>query len=284
VIKKNETVKKPTISDRTVNRHLSALGAFCDWLVLRRLLDRNPVAGLQQPLDRNKHSMLPFTVDQMNILFASPLFTGCQSAEAPRFWAKPGNVMIRDYRYWVPLIMLYSGVRAGEIAQLAVSDIRQEQGVWIFHISDEGKDSPSAKTGVTRAVPVHRELVALGFIKHVERLKAAGEARLFPGAMPNQRGQMIADFEKNFGLYLTRLRIKRGRGVSLYSFRRNAADALRRAGYRDEQFGFMLGHASASIATHYSVLPEGMLGWRVDLVNSIEYPGLDLSGLRPENS
>jgi hypothetical protein len=78
-IKKNETVKKPTISDRTVNRYLSAVGSFCDWLVLRGYLERNPVTGLHQAIDKTKRSTLPFTSDQLNTLFASPLFTGCRN-------------------------------------------------------------------------------------------------------------------------------------------------------------------------------------------------------------
>lgn len=278
VVKKNETVKKPTISDRTVNRHLSALGAFCDWLLLHRVLDRNPTVGLQQSYDRRKPPTAPFTIDQMNTIFASPLFTGCQSDEAPRFWGKPGNVMIRDYRYWVPLIMIYSGARPGEIARLAVSDIQQEYGVWSFHIGDEGESDNSVENrGSMRVVPVHPELIALGFIKYLDRMKAAGETRLFPNAERNQRGQMIDSFTKHFGIYLTRLNIKAVRGVSLYRFRHCAADALLKAGFLNEQFDFLLGNPRANGA-----LAEGLLKQRTALMNLIEYPGLDLSRLKTQ--
>lgn len=41
----------------------------------------------------------------------------------------------------------------------------------------------------------------------------------------------MADFSREFGKYLTRIGLKEGWGLSLYSFRHGAADALRRAGY-----------------------------------------------------
>lgn len=277
IIKKNETVKKPTISDRTVNRYLSAVGAFCDWLVTRRYLERNPVIGLHQSIDKTKRSTFPFTADQMNKLFSSPLFTGCQNDDD---WHKPGNHMIRDHRYWIPLVMLFSGARPGEIAQLAVADVRQEHGYWIMHITTEGEGDKSVKTkGSMRVVPVHPELIRLGFLKYHAAVKATGETRLFPKATRNQRGQMVADFSRDFGRYLTRIKIKNGRGLSLYSFRHGAADALRRAGYLDEQFGFILGHASATMTGRYGIMPQGMLQQRVELVNSIAYPGLKVDYL-----
>lgn len=277
-IKKNETVKKPAISDRTVNRYLSAVGAFSDWLVLRGYLERNPVTGLHQSIDKTVRTTIPFTLEQMNALFSSPLFTGCQNDDD---WHKPGNVHIRDHRYWIPLIMLFSGARPGEIAQLAISDVRQEHNHWIMHITTEGDgDKKSVKTkGSMRVVPVHPELVALGFLKYHAEIKVAGEARLFPKATRNKRGQMVADFSRDFGRYLTRLKMKDGRGLSLYSFRHGAADALRRAGHLDEQFGFILGHTKATMTGRYGIMPQGMLEQRVELVNSIAYPGLKIDHL-----
>ncbi|TGU87732.1 site-specific integrase [Mesorhizobium sp. M00.F.Ca.ET.151.01.1.1] len=279
IVRHNEKVGKPVITHRTVNRYLSGFSAFCSWLVNHGYLDHNPADGmfLKKPKDK---TTVPFTADQMNALFKSPLFTGCQSADEWRNVAKPGNVMIRDHRYWVPLIMLYSGARPAEIAQLAVADVRQEHGHWIFHITEEGDGEKSVKTaGSMRVVPVHDELIRLGFLKYHDAMKTQGEARLFPEAKRNARGQMIAEFSREFGRYLTRLGLKDGRGLSLYSFRHGAADALRRAGHLDEQFGFILGHASASMTGRYGIMPQGMLEQRVELVKSIVYVGLDLSHL-----
>ncbi|MER9586546.1 site-specific integrase [Mesorhizobium sp. M0276] len=281
IVRHNEKVGKPVITVRTVNRYLAGFSAFCSWLVNHGYLDQNPADGmfLKKPKDK---TTVPFTTDQMNTLFTSPLFTGCRSADKWRNVANPGNVRIRDHRYWVPLIMLYSGARPAEIAQLTVADVRQEHGHWILHVTTEGDGTKSVKTeGSMRVVPVHDELIRLGFIKYRDGMEAAGHARLFPEAKRNDRGQMIAEFSREFGRYLIRLEMKVGRGLSLYSFRHGAADALRRAGHLDEQFGFILGHTSATMTGRYGIMPQGMLQQRVELVNSIAYPGLDLKHLCP---
>jgi len=232
---------------------------------------------LKKPKER---TTLPFTVDQLNTLFKSPLFVGCQSADEWRNVAKPGNVRIRDHRYWVPLIMLFSGARPAEIAQLDVADVRQEHGHWIMHITTEGEGDKSVKTaGSMRVVPVHPELIKLGFIEYRDAIEKTGNSRLFPEAKRNSRGQMIADFSREFGRYLTRINLKNGRGLSLYSFRHGAADAFRRAGHLDEQFGYILGHTSGTMTGRYGHLPQGMLDQRVELVDSISYPGLEIKHL-----
>lgn len=281
VVRHNVKIGKPTITARTVNRHLSSLGAFCRWLVSHGYLDQNPVDGMA--LNKEKHSKtLTFTADQMNTLFRSPLFAGCQSDTQPRFIKKPGNVLIRDHRYWVPLIMLFSGARPGEIGQLAVSDVREQHGHWIMHITDDGEGEKSVKNESSkRILPVHDQLIELGFIDYHIRMMKTGHDRLFPNAERNARGQMLADFSRMFSRYLTSLKIKEGRGYSQYSFRHGAADALRRAGYLDHEFKFLMGHGDTSMTGRYGMMPQGMLEKRSELVNAISYPGLDLSHLMP---
>ncbi|MFC3322615.1 DUF6538 domain-containing protein [Mesorhizobium cantuariense] len=280
IVRHNEKVGKPAITVRTVNRYIAGFSAFCSWLVNHGYLDHNPADGMFLKKTKGNKALV-FTSDQMNTLFKSPLFAGCQSADEWRNVAKPGNVMIRDHRYWVPLVMLYSGARPAEIAQLAITDVRHEHGHWIMHITDEGDDDKSVKTeGSMRVVPVYPELIRLGFIRYRDGMEAAGHTRLFPEAKRNSRGQMIAEFSREFGRYLTRIGMKTGRGLSLYSFRHGAADAFRRAGYLDDVFGpIVLGHSGATMTGRYGIMPQGMLKQRVELVNSIAYPGLDLKHL-----
>lgn len=233
-VRANETLKRPVLSDRTVNRYLSSLSAFCAWAEANGYIAENPCPGMSLPKEKRSKT-LPFTSDQMNSLFASPWFTGCRSADEWRNVAKPGNVLIRDHRFWVPLIMLFSGARPGEIGQLAVNDVRQQHGHWIMHITTEGDDTEEGKSvktpGSMRVVPVHPELIRLGFIRYHEGRVKEGGAALFPGAVRNQRGQMMSDVSREFGKYLTRIGLKVGRGLSMYSFRHGAVDALRRGGF-----------------------------------------------------
>lgn len=282
IVKANEKVGKPTIADRTVNRYLSSLGAFLSWAVDNGYVNENATLGLALKKE-TKTPTLPFNTDQLKALFASPWFAGCQSDDEWRKIAKPGNFLIRDHRYWLPLIMLFSGARPAEIGQLAVNDVRQEHGHWIMHVTTEGDETAQGKSvktaGSMRVIPVHPELIRLGFITYHEGRVQEGGTALFPGAVRNLRGQMMADVSREFGRYLTRIGLKAGRGLSLYSFRHGAADALRRGGYLDQQFGFILGHTEKSMTGRYGIMPQGMLEQRVELVNAIQYPGLNLDHL-----
>jgi integrase len=283
IVKANEKVGKPIIADRTVNRYLSSLGAFLSWAVNNGYLENNPTEGLS--LNKEvKSQNVPFTPDQLQTLFSSPWFAGCESANEWRNVAKPGKVLIRDHRFWVPLIMLFSGARPAEIGQLAVNDVREEHGHWIMHVTTEGDKTPQGKSvktqGSMRVIPIHPELIRLGFLTYHQGRVKAGETALFPSAVRNLRGQMMADLSREFGRYLTKIGLKEGRGLSLYSFRHGAADALRRAGFLDQQFGFILGHTEASMTGKYGIMPQGMLEQRVELVNAIQYPKLNLDHLK----
>jgi len=280
IVAANEKLKKKVLSDRSVNRYLSSLSALCKWLVNNGYLESNPVTGMSLAKEHNS-TTLPFTTDQLNTLFNSPLFTGCQSADVWSLMAKEGNVLIRDHRYWVPLIMLFSGARPAEIGQLMLADVREEHGRWIMHITTEGDGDKRTKTkGSMRVVPIHPMLVRLGLIGYHAAQVKAGEARLFPKAVRNARGQMMAEFSREFSRYLTRIGIKEGRGISLYSFRHGVTDALRRAGYLDEQFGLILGHTQGTTTGRYGVMAHGVLEQRATLIDAIDYPGLDLGHLR----
>jgi integrase len=72
-------------------------------------------------------------------------------------------------RRWVPWVCAYTGARVNEITQLRAMDIREEDGVWIIHITPE---AGSVKTRKARKVPIHSHLIEQGFHK----LGRAGDA------------------------------------------------------------------------------------------------------------
>lgn len=265
-----ETPKKVIVA-KTVNRYIAAFSAFCNWLVAHDYLAANPFPDMYLSVDKTKTNVRPFTDDERRALFSSPFFTGCKSDAK---WHEPGNHLIRDdHRYWLPHVMMYSGARPGEIAQLLVDDVRQMHGVWVMHLTDEGDEEKSLKTkGSFRVVPVHSKLIEMGFIDHVERQRAAGEARVFPEAERNERGHIANKFEKKFGTYLVKLGLKNGRGISLYSFRHGFSDAMRQAGLMDEEFGFLMGHSKFSMTARYGAMPQGTLKKRVELIEAVIYP------------
>lgn len=277
IIARNEELKRPTISARTINKYLSALGAFCSWLIDQGYIDNNPVDGMHATIDKDERSVLPYTADQLSRIFTSPLFTGCQSEDQPHL---PGDVQVLDHRYWLPLLSLFTGARLGELAQLLTVDVREIHGQPVIHITREGDKAKTTKTkGSQRVIPLHPQLIKLGFLNFHATAQARGDKRLFPEIEPDTRGQLAGTYSRFYGRYVHRIGVKDDKSVNFHSYRHGFADALRRAGFRDEEFGFLLGHVKASTTGRYGILAEGSLKQASGMIEAIEFPGLDLSHL-----
>jgi len=278
IIEANERVGKPVILPKTVNRYLSALGGFCTWLRANDFIAEDVMQGMFLDLDRLKRTRVPFTSEQLNLLFKSPLYLKCAGDKREH---DSGSTKVRDWRYWIPLIGLYSGARLGEIAQLLVADLRDIHGTWVFHITREGSARKSVKTaGSERIIPVHSELVRLGLLNYHAAMKTLGHQNLFPEIKPDSRGFMSGRPSAFFNGYFVAIGMKQDKTVNFHSFRHGIADAFRSAGYLDEQFGMLLGHTKATTTGRYGIIPQGILAERVKMIEAVAFPGLDLSALR----
>jgi hypothetical protein len=135
------------------------------------------------------------------------LFQGSEMAELARSETDA-------YKFWLPHVGLFSGARMNELCQLNPQlDIKQdeESGIWFFDITEDSaghKDiQKSVKTkSSTRCVPIHPQLVALGFLHYVEHLKKRGHTLLFPGFPPSvgraapKAGEWFGDFLRDLNL------------------------------------------------------------------------------------
>lgn len=96
---------------------------------------------------------------------------------------------------WIPLLLLYHGCRTNEIAQLDVADvICRPSGVWCLHLTEDSDAAPSElnldqKDGAARKslktlasrrlIPIHREIIRMGFLRYVEDRRREGRTKLF---------------------------------------------------------------------------------------------------------
>jgi integrase len=274
VIEANEKIKKPTITAKTINKYLSALGGFSEWLLANDFITDDVMRGQYLELDKKKRTRFPFTAEQLQTIFASPVFGACAGHKREH---ESGVVKIRDWRFWIPLIALYTGARLGEIAQLLTDDVRQVHGVWCLHITREGGNGKSTKTdGSQRLVPMHSKLIEIGFLQYHAKMKRRKAKQLFE-VQPDARGFFSGKPSSFFNDYFAAIGVKLDKSVNFHSFRHGIADAFRSAGYLDEQFACLLGHSKASTTGRYGILPEGVLAERVRMIEAVEYPGLNLS-------
>ena len=187
----------------------------------------------------------------------------------------------QSHHFWPPLIALYTGMRLGEVSQLACTDIRMEDGIWAFDINDEEyKKVKSA--AARRVIPMHPELIALGLPEFMRDVKALNlGAQLFPVLLPKDDGSQGNAPGKKWDLYLKVVELTDD-ALTYHSFRRTANTLLKKArvpfDVRCQMVGHDLDHVNESYASEYSVADLAEM-----VLPKFVFPGLDLSGLRYES-
>lgn len=265
------------MSESNVNKLLGFVSSFWTWAGDHfDNLTGNPFRGLKIKLrKRVQDDRDPFSLEELKAIFNSPLYTGCKSV---RHWKEPGDLVPRDAGiFWVPLIGLFTGARLGEIIQLYVDDVREEEGVVHFNFNIEGEDKRLKNPNSRRSTPVHQTLVDLGLLSHVETRRRSGETRLFPDLKMGADGYYSSPFSKHFNeRFLPSIGVKRGKNA-FHSFRHSFEDAARDSDISKELRDALVGHGEEGMSKRYG---RGHYLRKLDeAMASLRYRDLDLEFL-----
>ncbi len=269
------------MSDRNINKILGFVGSF--WIWAEKQYDEAPgnlFRGLKVDISKSaREERDPFSISELERIFAAPLFTGCKSI---RSYAQPGDTVPRTSgHFWVPLVALFSGMRLNEIIQLLVADICSENGIAYFDNNLVGPNKKLKNPAAKRKVPLHAALRDLGFMDFVEAQKEAGEERLFPDLPLGEDGYYSSPFSKRFGRFLKSAGVKKPKNA-FHSFRHSFKDAGRNSGVPIAIIDAIQGHTEPGMAGRYG---HGYnLETLAGAMNQICYDGLDLSHLSPKRS
>ena len=150
----------------------------------------------------------------------------------------------RPDRFFIPLILLHTGARVGEIAQLGINDVRKENGVWCFDIHPSAETSVKTKSSI-RLVPIHSYLVKAGFLKYCEEIRKEGHTQLFPALKKSANGYGSA-ISKWFNKRLREKGIADKKKV-LHSTRHTFITKLKQLDIQDHLISELVGHTVESI-------------------------------------
>lgn len=221
----------PTLTNK--QSYIGGKGGFFEWAMASGHYPRgdNPASGhvsysQREKRARKKLGFKAYDREQIQALFA------------PEALAK-----LSESARWASLIGLYTGARASEVGQLLIKDVFEEDGIPCIRISDEGEHQ-KVKTEVSlRTVPLHPELIKMGFLEWVGSKRRVGETRLFPAAKAaavNGQGNWIT---KAFSRHLAEMGkgwepAKRG----FHSLRKTFIQELQGAGVVSELRAQIVGH------------------------------------------
>ena len=160
--------EKDRISTTTVNNILGYVSSFMKWSRINGFVEVNFFEGMKLKKQiRQRDERDRFTEKEIKKIFQKHNYIEFTEVENHKY-----------SNYWTPLISVFSGMRLNEICSLYLDNIIQEKvngrkKIWCFNILEE-PDRPDKhlKTlSSKRVVPIHDNLIDLGFLEFVELLK-----------------------------------------------------------------------------------------------------------------
>jgi hypothetical protein len=278
------------LAPETVNSALTGLRSVFKHAVKQRHLKANPAAGVVRETARDKSCYPAFTAAELNSLFRAPIFAGCASNDDER---SPGTHLVRDHRFWAHFCLLFTGARVSEMGGIRTDQVHLlDDGLDGYFEFDwtEGAEGRAIKNrSSVRIVPIHKELIRLGFPAYARSIRAAGHDRLFPGWKPNTRNCDVGITKneyssspriKRFYAYPEMKAIKRP-GLSLKSYRATFETATLGTSFNERTLLKLTGRAQKAESLE-SYLPSKVDWQQLKAVaDAIVVDGLDLSHLAP---
>lgn len=225
------------ITEKTRRNYLCALMSFWTYAETLGYTDDNPIKGFGTKIRNIQQAKIvrPFTIDELNKIFTSPIYVN----DGENKFA---------YRYWIPLIALFTGARLNEICQLYLDDIREVDGTWVFDINNNKPDKQIKNVASKRLVPIHPFLLnELKILNYVEKLTKKREQRLFPELKPlKSTGKYNHAVSKWFAFLKEKIKLT-DNGVNFHSFRKTYANFCKQNKVQlnldDHMYKRVIGHA-----------------------------------------
>ncbi|WP_157653431.1 site-specific integrase [Burkholderia ubonensis] len=270
-------LEKDEVEHGRVNTILSLLSPLITLAIRRKLtkLSSHPFSGMRYPakvVELNRKTVrTAFTLDQLYRVFSCPVYTLGHRPD------KGGG----EAAYWLPLLGPHTGARVEDLCRLKVADVVQREGVWCLHLHNSKREARTGNRTVMRHVPVHRNLLRLGWLGYVEsRRSASGSAWLFPDLSTNQYGKRGAVFSNWFNAYLRSPIGITDPALVYHSFRHTFQTFGELAGISEQVIDELIGHAPDS---RYGKKEGGLkrlpFTLLIEAMEKLDFPGLELGHL-----
>jgi integrase len=231
------------IAPKTINSHIQMFKSFFDWAerhgyAPHTLFDKMKVAKAKNSDTERK----PFSPEQAHLIYQE-------------LTENTSELVHKESHKWGMLLGMFTGARLNEICQLDIADVQQLDDTWFLNITDEGDGNKSVKSQAgRRKVPLHSELIQLGFLDFVASRKTS--TRLFQDYSYSANG----GYGRNLGRwcnesFLPKLGIKQP-GLVFHSLRHTVVTRLGQASVAEPIIQCIVGHARTGV-TQEVYLREG---------------------------
>jgi integrase len=200
-----------------MTRAKTAIYKLFDYYYCRNVLDINPVDMMRFRDFKEGKIKGAYTLEQVKLLVDY-----CTKSPIDHFTSSI-------------LIMVYSGLRNGEIVKLQRNDILLHQdGFYYFDV--KGTKTPNAE----RQVPIHKHLIKYGILEY------------FDTKSTSISSQALTQW---YGKFVTKIGLEsfdtNGNMLTLYSLRHSFATALANSGVSDLHIEALMGHSHKGTKSNY---------------------------------
>ena len=229
-IAEKESLKRITAS--TARKKFSFVKALIKFAVQEEWIDKDRTKGVQVKTEGTVAVRKPYTEEEIKVVMKAT----CHKK--------------RPSDYWLPRIAITTGMRANEILQLLVKDIRCHEGLWYFDINEEidphtGHKKKLKTTNSIRKIPIPNALLKSGFLDFVQEVE---QGRLFPCVTRSHDGRYSYIYSKRFNWMISQLGLKPDPSLNqlkdFHSFRHTFRANCREYGVSNEDANLLGGWSS----------------------------------------
>lgn len=213
-------LKRPTLAPGTIKNHTTIVKSFFIFLKQKGLITEDLSTHFERVhVPESQQGYHRYSNEELKEIFS-----------AHNFLTETKNFC---YRYWIPIIGVFTGARLEDICRLHCDDIKVHNSTHCFYFNFPKDDhsNPGKNDAAKRIVPIHSQILELGFLEYVNMVKEKGYHRIFPELTPlkdKETGNITYKKKMSdwFPKYLTKIGLKKtneDKNRCFHSFRKNVA-------------------------------------------------------------
>jgi len=239
-----------TLTATTVDEWFGAYRRMFDYAVVMLDFDSNPfVAATKKYVVKGAEptKKREFTEAEIKFIFESPTFNGFEGDGMRGYRNKPGPNIVRDAKFWLPILALFHGGRLTEFAAMPHSDLKQSPAKsWYFDLTRRQVKNETSQ----RLIPLHPKMIDLGFLDYVASVREGNSEWLFPDLDHETKHGPGHAFSKWWGNWMNAMGLT-DPSITHHSWRHTFKRAARQSDVKEEMHDVLTGHRGSTVSRQY---------------------------------
>ena len=268
--------QKEIQTPQNINKRITKLSVFGNWGVRQGLLITNPFSGMKFSVKKQPHTRQPFTAGELRIIFKPETYLKWTIHFSHPY--RKDRVSNHLPYYWVFLLGIFSGMRTNEMCQLRLIDIKKQKNIWFIFVEDTEETKVKTENAI-RKVPLHPQLIDLGFIDYMTAQKKSKRGRLF-WELSEDRDGFASHVSRHYNQrFLPAVGVWKKYTKVLYCTRHTFINKLYSEMVDENVIKVLIGHEKEFTKQHYGgdpFTPERLL----EEISKVSYSGINWKKLK----